>query len=175
LTGLNSETRPGHSGAGPVITSVAAALASLAFFRIWGLFSMALAGPGELELSGAGLAREVKGPIPWLYVTPLALLAMLIISAVHLVDPTPRVRFAYSLLLSLLSAILLTWPADALTRVTHTFSHLQIVGQGTMRLTPWWWTYFLSLVIVLLFGIMELALIISNSLKKRQKGRSVAG
>ena len=136
---------------------------------------MALAGPGELELSGAGLAREVKGPIPWLYVTPVALLAMLIISAVRLVDPTPRVRFAYSLLLSLLSAILLTWPADALTRVTHTFSHLQIVGQGTMRLTPWWWTYFLSLVIVLLFGIMELALMISNSLKKRQKERSVAG
>ena len=136
---------------------------------------MALAGPGELELSGAGLAREVKGPIPWLYVTPVALLAMLIISAVRLVDPTPRVRFAYSLLLSLLSAILLTWPADALTRVTHTFSHLQIVGQGTMRLTPWWWTYFLSLVIVLLFGIMELALMISNSLKRRQKERSVAG
>jgi len=136
---------------------------------------MALAGPGELELSGAGLAREVKGPIPWLYVTPVALLAMLIVSAVRLVDPTPRVRFAYSLLLSLLSAILLTWPADALTRVTHTFSHLQIVGQGTMRLTPWWWTYFLSLVIVLLFGIMELALIISNSLKRRQKERSVAG
>ena len=78
-------------------------------------------------------------------------------------------------MLSLLSAILLTWPADALTRVTHTFSHLQIVGQGTMRLTAWWWIYLLSLVIVLLFGIMELALMIINSLKKRQKERSVAG
>jgi len=136
---------------------------------------MSLAGPGEMELSGAGLAREVKGPVPWLYVTPVALLAIIVISAVRLVDPVPRIRLAYSVLLSLLAATLLTWPADALTKASHTFSHLQIVGEGSMRLTSWWWIYCLSLVIVLLFGIMDLALIISNYLKTRQKRRSVAG
>lgn len=136
---------------------------------------MSLAGPGEMELSGAGLAREVKGPVPWLYVTPVALLAIIVISAVRLVDPVPRIRLAYSVLLSLLAATLLTWPADALTKANHTFSHLQTVGEGSMRLTSWWWIYCLSLVIVLLFGIMDLALIISNYLKTRQNRRSVAG
>jgi hypothetical protein len=175
LTNLNSETRrpTGLSGASPVIVSIAAALSSLAFFRIWGLFSISVAGPGEMELSGASLAREVKGPIPWLYVTPVALLAILVISGVRLIDPIPRVRFAYSVLLAIVAATLLTWPADALTKVTHTFFHLQVVGQGSMRLTPWWWIYCVSLVAVLFFGIIELAAMISNYLKKRQKGRSV--
>jgi hypothetical protein len=172
LTNLSSQTRrpTSLSGAGPVIVSIGAALSSLAFFRIWGLFSLSLAGPVEMELSGAGLAREVKGPIPWLYFTPVALLAILIMSGVRLVDPAPRVRFAYSVLLSVLAATLLTWPADALTRVTHTFSHLETVSEGSMRLTPWWWTYCVSLVIVLFFGIIELAAMISNYLKKRQTG-----
>lgn len=157
------------AGAGPAIASVAAAFASLAFFRIWGFFSMSLAGPGQMELSGAALARDIKGPIPWLYVTPAALLAIVVVCGVRLADPEPKVRFAYSILLALVASALLVWPADALVKISRRFSHLQTLGEGAMRLTPWWWVYCLSLVTVMAFGIIELVLMIRNYLENHGK------
>jgi len=164
-----TDPRADFSGAGPVFASIAAALASLAFFRIWGLFSMSLAGPGEMELSGAALAREMKGPIPWVYLTPVAILSIILISAVRLVNPSLRIRWAYSIFLPLAGITLLVWPAEALAKITHHFSQLQIMGEGTMRLTWSWWVYCLSLGIVVTFGIIELASIVRNSMKNKTK------
>jgi len=164
-----TDPRSDYSGAGPVFASICAALASLAFFRIWGLFSMSLAGPGEMELSGAALAREMKGPIPWVYLTPVAILSIILISAVRLVNPSLRIRWAYSIFLPLAGITLLVWPAEALAKITHHFSQLQIMGEGTMRLTWSWWVYCLSLGIVVTFGIIELASIVRNSMKNKTK------
>jgi len=163
-----------YSGTGAVFASIAAAVSSLAFFRIWGLFSMSLAGPGEMELSGEDLARELKGPIPWLYVTPAAILLVLIISAARLVDPSAGVRFAYSVLLPLVGSTLLVWPVDAVARITRQFSHMQSLGEGNMRLTWWWWTYCVSLVIVLGSGMIELASIFYNYMSNKAKGARVS-
>jgi hypothetical protein len=149
-----------------VLASIAAAVSSLAFFKIWGFFSIALAGPSEMRLSGADLADELKGPIPWVYVTPVAILSILLVSAVRLVDPSPRVRLVYSILLSLVAATLLVWPAQALAKITFHFSHLQILGEGSMRLTWWWWVYCVSLATVMTFGIIELVSTIRNYVKR---------
>jgi ABC-type dipeptide/oligopeptide/nickel transport system permease subunit len=104
------------------------------------------------------------------YVTPVAILLILVISAVRLLDPSPRVRFAYSVLLPLVAVTLLVWPAEAVARIMRHFSQLQILGEGTMRLTWWWWTYCVSLALVMTFGIIELGAILRNYLKQRTKG-----
>lgn len=162
--------RTDYSGAGPVLASVAAALSSLAFFRVWGLFSMSLTGTGEMAISGAGLAREVRGPIPWLYITPVAIVSVLVVSAMRLLKPGPRTRLAYSLFLPLTAAMLLLWPVDALAKITRHFSRLQVLGEGTMRLSSWWWIYCSSLVMVMAFGIIELGSMIRKYLKAPSKG-----
>jgi hypothetical protein len=171
------QTVPGtqYSGAGAALASIAAALASLAFFRIWGIFSMSLAGPGDMELTGADLAREVRGPIPWLYITPATILLILVVSAALLMNPGPRVRFAYSILLPLAAVTLMVWPAEAIARITHHFSQLQILGEGTMRLTWWWWTYCVCLALVMTFGIIELGAIIRNYMKRRTQDNAAPG
>jgi hypothetical protein len=163
-----------YSGAGPVLASIAAAVASLAFFRIWGVFSMSLAGSGDMDLSGADLAREVRGPVPWLYITPGAILLILVISAARLIEPSPRIRFAYSILLPLAAVTLLLWPQEAIIRITRQFSLLQMLGEGTMRLTWWWWTYCVCLALVMTFGIIELGALILNYTKSRAKGKAAA-
>jgi len=132
---------------------------------------MSLTGTGEIQISGAGLAREVRGPIPWVYITPIAILSLLVVSSVRLLVPRPRVRFAYSLFLPLVAAVLLFWPVDALAKITRHFSRLQVLGEGNMRLTWWWWIYCLSLVMVMVFGIIELGSMIRNYLKEWRKGR----
>ena len=135
---------------------------------------MSLAGSGDMELSGADLAREVRGPVPWLYITPVAILLILVIAAARLIDPNPRIRYAYSILLPLVAVTLLLWPTEAIAKITRHFSELQILGEGTMRLTWWWWAYCACLVLVMSFGIIELGALIRNYLKRRAKGSIAA-
>ena len=172
MTGSTARSGPkaDYSGVGPVAASMAAALSSLAFFRVWGLFSMSLTGPGDMDLSGADLARQLRGPIPWLYVTPVAIVLVLVVSGARLVDPSPRVRFAYAVFLPLVAVTLLVWPVDALGKITRHFSRMQIQGEGTMRLTWWWWTYCVSLAIVMTLGIIELAPTFRKYMKNRTQG-----
>jgi len=147
--------RTGQSGAGPALVCISAALASLAFFKVWVLFSMSLAGPGEMELRGADLAREIRGAVPWLYVTPTAILLILVVSGARLIEPSARVRWTYSIAITVAALILLSWPIPTLSKMVTRFSHLQSIGEGTVRLTLWWWAYGGSLSVVITVGIIE--------------------
>jgi hypothetical protein len=136
------------------VAAAAGALASVAYFRPWVVLSANLGSPSFFELSGAALAREADGWIPWAYVTPIALLLVLGVTSLKLLVRCRVVRAVYGIALTLFSIPLLVWPATTLARVTHNLTHLQIGGAVTLRL--WWWIYCFGIGIIVVSGVVDL-------------------
>ena len=157
-----SETDRGPSGhrwtatgdAPPAATAAVAALASVAYFRTWVVLSANLGSPSFFELSGSGLAGEADGWIPWEYVTPIALLLVLVLAALRLLVRGRLVQAAYGFAVTVLALPILIWPAATLARVTHNLTHLQIGGSVTLR--PWWWVYCFAIGVIIFSGILDL-------------------
>src|SRR5215467_13293462 len=92
-----------YTDALPAATAAAAALASVAYFRPWVVLSANLGSPSFFELSGAGLASEADGWIPWAYVTPVVLLLVLAVTSCRLLIRARFVRMVYGVALMVLA------------------------------------------------------------------------
>jgi hypothetical protein len=157
-SGVSGRLRLFSSELIPAATSAAVALASLAFFRAWLVFSTTMGTAGLFKLSGAALAREMDGTIPWLYITPITMLGVLGLSCLRLLVRRPGVRALYGVGLPLLSTPVLVWPANATARVTHSLIRIQMMGPTSISVTRWWWVYCVSLGVVTVLGVLDLAL-----------------
>jgi hypothetical protein len=162
-TAVSSGIRSSRAELIPAVTALAAALTSLAFFRTWIVFSTSPDAEGLVRLSGAALAREMDGAVPWLYITPITMIGVLGLSCLRLLAHRPGVRGLYGLGLPLLAIPVLVWPAKATARVTHNLVRIQITGATSISLTHWWWVYCASLGIVTLLAVIDLALAVRQA------------
>jgi hypothetical protein len=140
----------------PIIASAAAAMCSLAFFRIWVVFTVDLGGPADLGLPGSALAREISGRLPWLYVTPVGLVVILLASFVRLLGKSGVGRKMFGPTLLIVSVVLGAWPVNAIARITARLRATH--GSPRMTLGAWWWVYCLGLAIIALIGAVEFVL-----------------
>lgn len=140
----------------PAITSTSAALSALAFFRPWIHLSLGEAAGGSAEPSGAALAGEMMGPVPWLYITPLALAAILALSYLAMFRRTRNTRIAFGSGLAALAAAAALWPFWPITRIVANMSRLSSITSTDVAVTPWWWLYSASLAVIFVFAIIEL-------------------
>lgn len=138
------------------ITSTFAALSLLAFFRPWIDLSLGETSGTSTRRTGAELAGDMGGPIPWLYLTPLALAAILAVSCFVLFRRTRKTRIAFGVLVSGLAAGMALWPFSPLTRIVSNMSRLGSVTQTSANLTVWWWIYSMSLAVIFVSAIIEL-------------------
>ncbi|HEY6330349.1 MAG TPA: hypothetical protein VI756_13520 [Blastocatellia bacterium] len=156
----------------PIIVSAAAAACSLAFFRVWVVFTVDLGGPADLGLPGAALAREISGRLPWLYVTPAGLVVILLVSFVRLLGKSGSGRTIFGPTLVIVSVVLGVWPVHAIARITERLRATH--GSPKMTLGAWWWVYCLGLAVIALIGLVDFALSIraSGRSKLNPAGRS---
>jgi hypothetical protein len=159
-------SRASYADALPAAAAVAAALASVAFFRPWVVLSANLGSPSLFEMSGSALAREAGGLVPWMYVTPVALFLVLAVTGLRVFVQSAAARILYGMALPVLAIPILVWPSAALARVTHNLTHLPIGGAITLKL--WWWIYCLAVVIIVTGGLFDLI----TSLKRALEAKS---
>jgi hypothetical protein len=158
-----------YSDLNPVIASALAAACAVAFYRVWVLFSADLGGPVQVGLSGARLAQEAGRSMPWLYITPAALVLILLLSFLRLFAKSTANRMAFAVLLPIVSLVLGIWPVNEIARIS---ARLHAASGGpTMALSPWWWIYCLSLSVVIVIGITDLGASIRSF--KRKSGPPV--
>ena len=160
-------TRPAESSLhlefAPVVTSISAALASLAFFRPWTIFSFNIgsastSGSGPLSFSGAALARQFSGPLPslsWLALTQAFLLIILLVSFVRMFATAFVFRSGYAMLVVALAVPVVLWPAQAMGTMTRRLGHLSNRGVVKMELGVWWWVYAAVLVVAIISAIID--------------------
>jgi hypothetical protein len=146
----------------PVISSASVAVASLSFFRPWIEFAVGNGVETPLGRSGADLARELYGTIPWLYITPASLLAILAISSVLLFKQSRRSRLIGNAINLALAILNIAWPLLAVARVTSNLSRFSAAGFTSTGLTGWWWLYCLSLGFIIVSAIIELVMSLRN-------------
>ncbi|HKV39766.1 MAG TPA: hypothetical protein VJX67_11185 [Blastocatellia bacterium] len=147
-----------YSDIAPALTAAAAAISSVAFFRPWSVFTYNSGASGRVEFTGAALARELGGRLPWLYVTPALLVLILTISFLRLFRRSVSIARVYGLALVVAGIAIGFWPTRALARMLQHLGRLGAGGDVRMGLTPWWWVYFTSLAITLVFAIIEFLL-----------------
>lgn len=140
----------------PAITSASAAVSALAFFRPWIAVSLGEAADGSANRSGAALAGEMSGPIPWLYITLLALTTILALSYLALFSRSRNIRIAFGSFLAGLAAAAALWPFWPISRILANKSRLSAIPNTAVAVTPWWWLYSASLAVIFVFAIIEL-------------------
>ncbi|HYL99246.1 MAG TPA: hypothetical protein VEZ90_09845 [Blastocatellia bacterium] len=160
-------TRPArtslHLEFAPVVSSIAAAIACLAFFRPWTEFSLNMgspgaAGSGPVSFSGAALAKQFSGPVPslsWLVLTQVFLLAILLASFIRMFSTSFIYRSGYSMIVVALAVPVILWPAQAMGTMTRRLGHLSSRGMVKMQLGVWWWIYAGVLVVAIIFAIID--------------------
>ncbi|HUK89830.1 MAG TPA: hypothetical protein VLZ81_05475 [Blastocatellia bacterium] len=154
-------TAPGASGRGsgirsdlvPVLASAAAALCSVAFFKVWVVFTVDMGGPADVGLGGAALAKEISGAIPWIYATPAGLILILLLSFLRLLANNRVTGRTFSGALVVVSLVLALWPVNA---IAHIYTRLRANSSSpTMALGGWWWAYCFGLAVIIAVGIAE--------------------
>jgi len=157
--------RVSYADALPASAAAAAALASVAFFRPWVVLSANLGSPSLLEMSGSALAQEAGGLIPWMYVTPIALLMVLAVACLRVFAQSATVRVLYGMALPVLAIPILVWPSAALARATHNLTRLQIGGAITLK--AWWWIYCVAVAVTIIAGLFDLIASVKRTLESK--------
>ena len=145
------------AGLAPILASSAGAMASLAFFRPWVELTL---GPGgtSATMSGGTLARQAIYSVPWIYVTPAAIVLIIVLAAILLFSRQRRIKIGVGLGLALLAVPSLAWPIAALARFVHNVAQFNASGLPShIALTKWWWLYSASLAVVFVSGIIQIA------------------
>src|SRR5437868_1525097 len=134
-----------------------AAVAMFSYFRSWVVFVLSGEGSGTMAMNGLSLTREAGGSMPWQLIIPFLLLAVLGVSSRLLLGRATTFKSSYGLVLILLGVIAGLWPMAGVARVSRTLFRLQSIGATSLGFTFWWWIYCLSILIIVVSGVLQLA------------------
>lgn len=150
----------------PVITSIAAAVGSVSFYRTWSVFTLQVGGTSPLVLTGKSLARQFSSGVPWNILTPVFLLLILLASIVRLFKRSGVLRVLYVLVVVAVGIPCILWPAHAIGIVTKRLSMLANKGLVQMELSVWWWLYATAIIVAVVSVIIDLVFSLVSARKQ---------